>query len=249
MNDYPEPTWAGNKRNFVVQYADDFTQVIVTKCNRVNDNARAMHRENVQSEISKQNIYEKMWKVKSNLSKFKIIMIANKPKQNIQIEDQTIVYSKKAKIVGLNFKSRNFFIEQVNENIRNANSELKRLYRLRYLNKKLKCRLYKSKVLPYLTYASVPLNICSKSQMKRLQVIQNKGIRWITNRYYPNICNIDEQQALLKIEPISQRINKLAQNIWYKIETENSPFFLVTKNIPVVYGHAWFKSSYAATFD
>ena len=113
----------------------------------------------------------------------------------------------------------------------------------------MKCRLYKSNVLPHLTYASVLLNVCSKNQVKRLQIIQNKAVRWITNTHYPNICKNDEQQTLLKIEPINVRINRLAQKIWYKIETENSPCFSVTKNIPVVFGHAWFKSSYAATFD
>ena len=46
MNDYPEPSWEGNKCNFVLQFADDLTQIIVTKCNRINDNTRAEHKEN-----------------------------------------------------------------------------------------------------------------------------------------------------------------------------------------------------------
>ena len=249
MNDYPEPRWEGNKRNFVAQYADDMTQIIVTKCNKINDNARHEHRKNVKAEITKQNIYEQKWKIKSNLNKFKMIMIGNMPKQNIVVDNCILEYSNKAKILGLNFKSRNFFKDQVNENIRKAKFELSKLFRLRYLKKKIKVRLYKSKVLPHLTYASVPLNICSQTQLKRLQVVQNKALRWITNTYYPNVCNIEEQQTLLKIEPICERINRLAQSIWYKIETENSPFFTVTKNIPVVFGHAWFKSSYLATFN
>ena len=178
-----------------------------------------------------------------------MIIVVNIPKHNVNIDNVNIEYSSKAKILGLNFKSRNFFKDQVDENIRKAKAELSKLYRLRYISKKLKTRLYKSKALPHLTFASVPLNICSQSQIKRLQVVQNKAIRWITNTYYPNICNIDEQQGLLKIEPINDRINRLAQNIWYKVETENSPFFEITKNIPIIFGHAWFKSSYAATFN
>ena len=138
MNDFPEPYWEGNKRNFVVQYADDFTQIIVTKCNKINDNTRAIHRENVLSEILKQNNYEKKWKVKSNIGKFKMIMIGNIPKQNIKIENVNVEYSNKAKILGLNFKSRNFFKDQVDDNIRKAKVELGRLYKLRYLNKKFK---------------------------------------------------------------------------------------------------------------
>ena len=249
MNDFPAPCWEGNKRNFVFQYADDFTQIIVTKFNKINDNNRAIHRDNVQTEILKQNIYENKWKIKSNLDKFKMIMIGNSPKLNVTVDNVNIAYSNKAKILGLKFKSRNFFKDQVDENKRKANLELKRLYKLRYINKKLKTRLYKSKVLPHVTFASVPLNICSHTQIKRLQVIQNKAIRWITNSYYPNICNIDEQQVVLKIEPIDIRINRLAQNTWYKAETENSPFFAITTDIPIQFGHAWFKSSYAATFN
>ena len=249
MNDFPEPDWEFNKRNFVMQYADDFTQIIVTKCNKINDFARTMHRENVKCEIIKQNAYECNWKIKTNINKFNMIMIANTPKQNIHIDNVTLEYSNKAKVVGLHFKSRNFFKEQVDDNIKNAKYALSKLYRLRYLKRKIKVRLYKSKVLPYLTFSSVPLNICSQSQIDRLQIIQNKAIRWITNTYYPNTCNIAEQQNLLKIEPINERLSRLAQNIWYKIETENSPFFEITKNIPIEFGHAWFKSSYAATFE
>ena len=249
INDFPDPDWGGNKRNFVKQYADDFTQVIVTKCAKINDYARAMHRESVEKEILKQNAFERKWKIKTNTNKFKMIMIANIPKQNVSVENVTIEYTRKANILGLNFKSRNFFKEQVDANRKNANHELSKLYRLRYLKRSLKVRLYKSKVLPHLTYSSVPLNICSESQLKRLQVIQNKAIRWITNTHYPLICDINEQQNLLKIEPIKERIFRLAHKIWDKIETENSTFFETTKNIQIILGHAWFKSSYAATFD
>ena len=194
-------------------------------------------------------MYERQWKIKTNINKFKIIMIANIPKENIQVDNITLEYSKKVNLLGLHFKSNNFFKEQVDNNIKRAKYELSRLYRLRYLKKKLKVRLYKTKVLPHLTNSSVPLNICSHSQIKRLQVVQNSAIRWITNTYYPGVCNIEEQQNILKIEPISERISRLADNIWYKIETENSPFFEITKNIPIEFGHAWFKSSYATTFE
>ena len=249
MNDYPQPTWDEKRKNFVMQYADDFTQIIVTKCNRINDKTRNEHRQNVKDEILKQNKYEYEWKIKTNTCKFKMIMIANKPKQSISIDHTNFDYVNKAKILGLNFKSNNFFKSQVDENVKTANLELKKLYRFRYLRKKIKVRLYKTKVLPLLAHASVPLNICSPSQIKRLQIVQNKAIRWITNTYYPNICNIENEQELLKIEPIKDRINRLAQKIWFNIETENSPFFETTLNIPIVNGHAWFRSSYAQTFE
>ena len=51
INDFPDPDWGGSKRNFVKQYADDFTQVIVTKCVKINDYARSLHRESVKQEM------------------------------------------------------------------------------------------------------------------------------------------------------------------------------------------------------
>ena len=104
-------------------------------------------------------------------------------------------------------------------------------------------------MLSVLTYASVPLNICSVTQIKILQVIQNDAIRWITNSYYPVRCNIEEQQRVLKIEPIKERIDRLAQKVWFKIEEENSDFFKTTSDIAIINGHAWFKSSYAQTSE
>ena len=176
-------------------------------------------------------------------------MIANKPKQNIVIENTTIKYTNKAKILGLNFKSNNFFKSQVDENIKLANLELKKLYKFRYLKRNIKVRLYKSKVLPVLTYAAVPLNICSQNQRNRLQLIQNKAIRWVSNLYYPNICKISDQEEIHKIESINDRINRLAHKVWFNIEDENSPFFEETLKIPIIHGHSWFKSSYAQTFE
>lgn len=249
MNDYPMPVWDAKRRNFVMQFADDFTQIIVTKCNRINNKARIEHKANVENEILRQNNFEYKWKIKTNAGKFQMIMIANKPKQNITVENTTFNYEKKANVLGLHFKTNNFFKSQVDDNIRKANFELSKLYRFIYVKQKIKIRLYKTKVLPLLTYASVPLNICSTSQIKRLQVIQNKAIRWITRLYYPNRCNIDHQQQTLKIEPIKERINRLSQRIWFKIETENSEFFNTTLNIPIINGHSWFKSSYAQTFE
>lgn len=168
MNDYPKPLWEGRRRNFVMQYADDFTQIIVTKCNRIDDRARKEHRDNVENEISWQNEFERKWKIKTNLNKFKVIMIANKSKKGLVIENVTVEYEKKANILGLSFNSNNFFRCQVDENIKNARSELRKLYRLRSFKQKLKVRLYKTKVLSVLTYASGPLNICSRTQIKRL---------------------------------------------------------------------------------
>ena len=97
------------------------------------------------------------------------------------------------------------------ENI--ARTELKRLYRFRYLKRKLKLRLYKVLILLILTFPVDPLNVCSSTQIRRLQVIQNNAIRWIMNEKWPLICPLEIRHAELKIEFISFRIKRLAESV------------------------------------
>ena len=75
-NDYPEPTRDNGRSNIALQYADDFTQAIISKFNsRINQAARERHKKNIEDEINKQNEYERKWKIKTNVSKFNIINI------------------------------------------------------------------------------------------------------------------------------------------------------------------------------
>ena len=145
MNDYPEQVWDEKKRDFVMQYADDFTQIIITKCNRINDKARNEHIENVKNEILRQNSFEYKWKIKTNTGKFQMIMIANRPKQNIMVENESFEYTKKANILGLHFKSNIFFKSQVDDNIRKVKLELAKLYRFKYVKHRIQIRLIKPK--------------------------------------------------------------------------------------------------------
>ncbi|CAL4065077.1 unnamed protein product, partial [Meganyctiphanes norvegica] len=70
-NDFPEPTRNRRQRNFAMQYADDFTQVIITKFqSTITQSQRDQHKINVEEEIIKQNRFENEWKIKTNIVKF-----------------------------------------------------------------------------------------------------------------------------------------------------------------------------------
>ena len=133
------------------------------------------------------------------------------------------------------------------ENI--ARTELKHLYRFRYLKRKLKLRLYKALILPILTYPVVPLNNCSSTQIRRLQVIQNNAIRWIMNEKRPLICPLEIRHAELKLEYIDFRLKRLAESVWHKIEEENSDFHRESMTMQMPVSHNWFPSSYLKTFE
>ena len=158
-------------------------------------------------------------------------------------------YQTTGKILGHNITSNNFFRKHIDMIVGRARTEQKQLQRFRYLKKRLKLRLYKSLILPILLYPIIPLNTCSKAQMNRLQTRQNEVIRWICNERYPLRCPIDLRHQQLKLEYISDRIRRMAENIWSNLEEETSDFFNKTITINITQPHNHYPSSYNIAFQ
>ena len=64
-----------------------------------------------------------------------------------------------------------------------------------------------------------------------------------------NRCNIEVQQQRLKIEPIKDRIRRLAEGIWSKLEEIDTEMLQDALEINYNNNHGWFRSSYARTFE
>ena len=124
-----------------------------------------------------------------------------------------------------------------------------KLKRFKLLKKSLKLRLHKTLVLPLILYPIVPLNACSKSQIERIQVLQNNSIRWIYREGWPRQRRLTLRHDQLKLEYISERIKRMAHNVWSKLEEENSEFFQQTIQIQMTMPHQSYPSSYARTFE
>ena len=198
-NDYPPPNRNYQNRNFYMQYADDFTQVIISKFHTtINHRTKEIHKGNIEEEIQKLNAYDKLWKIQTNMEKFQLLHLTVKDPLPIEIEGEIIPYKKTAKLLGLNFNYTIFYTKQVTINKRRADTELKQLFR--FLNRKLKLHLYKALILPLITYPVVPLNIASKTQIKRLQGVQNKAIEWICNERWPIRCPRIQRHIDIKLE-------------------------------------------------
>ena len=242
----PPPSRNGTSSNFLLQFADDITQVIITKFNRgrIDMNKKAIHNQHVVDEIVKQNEYERKWKVSTNMQKFQVIAIGNKIMPSININNEIIQYQTEVKLLGMNISYNNFFSAQIKSNVTNAITSLHGLYKFRYLKRKLKIRLYKSTVLPLLTYPPAPLNMCSNNQLYQLQKVQSKAIRWIDGTW----CNIRRKEEEYKIEPINDRIRRLAEGVWYKLEELETETLQETLNLAYQRPHGWFRSSYDQTF-
>ena len=167
---------------------------------------------------------------------------------DIHIGATTKRYEHTGKILGLNITSNNFFRKHIKMITGRAKDELKMLGRFRHLKKGLKLRLFKTLILPLLLYPIIPINACSKSQINKLQKIQDAAIRWIYNENPPTRCPIELRHRQLKLEYIADRIKRMAETIWTNIEQENGEFFQHTKQIVMAAPHNRFPSSYEATY-
>ena len=232
-----------------MQYADDFTQVIISKFNStIKEEQKLEHKQHVEEEINKQNEYERKWKIKTNIQKFVIITIGFYKAPKINIDNNDIEYATEARLLGLHFRRNNFFTKQVDLNIKKARAELKKLNRFRLLKRRIKTRLYKTLILPLLTYPVIPLNATSRTQLAKLQRIQNQAIRWICDERWPIICPIEQRHHDLKIEKMEDRIRRLAEGVWHKLDEEGSAFHQETLRIQTPHPHNWYPSAYDATF-
>ena len=238
------------EKNFNKIYADDFTQVIINKFeHKINDARREIHRANVQEEINRQNEYEKKWKLKTSIAKFVVIAIGYKKAFPVQIGGELIEYSETGKLLGLNFTNNNFFKKQMDENISKAKAVQKRLWRFRTLKKNLKVTLYKTLILPLILYPIVPINACSKTQIKRLQIIQNDAVRWICNEHWPILCPLEQRHLELKIEYIEDRVKRMTESLWSKLDDEDNIFHQETLNIHMNMPHKSYPSSYNRAYE
>ncbi|CAL4164884.1 unnamed protein product [Meganyctiphanes norvegica] len=126
-NDYPEPTRNNSQKNFAMQYADDFTQIIISKFNTtITQACRDQHKNNVEEEIRKQNDFERRWKIKTNVNKFTIINIGFFIAPTIVINNTPIPYVTHTKLLGLQLTRNNFYVKQIQQNTIRARAELKK---------------------------------------------------------------------------------------------------------------------------
>ena len=117
------------------------------------------------------------------------------------------------------------FYPQIDHNRGKAIGVLRTLYRFRDIPARYKLQLYKTVVRPLLEYPAVPLHLASRAKMLRLQAVQNRAIMWITGHRFreegrPSIRRLHKS---LKLEPLNQRLHKLAIRTWEALAADEDP--------------------------
>lgn len=86
------------------------------------------------------------------------------------------------------------------------------------MHTKIKTQLEKTLILPILDYPLIPIHALRATQISKLQIVQNKALRFATNQRYPYTLNITEIHELTHPLPINIRLHLQAEKTWARIQ-------------------------------
>ena len=223
-HDIPDP--APYSQN--IMYADDISQII-----HYPGTHNMLARKTIAA-IETINHFENKWLITTNTDKFDIIALNRQNKAPIIINDRIIPYKSKGKILGLTFSD--FSIKpHIAIRIFSAKNKLTKLQKFKNLTTHNKLKLYKTIILPTLTFPTVPINTISRHQMLRLQRIQNLATRFITDTRWSDFRSSETLHNRLNLDPVNIFIHKQAHNTWENIQNTIPDLYtqLSTHNPPI----------------
>jgi hypothetical protein len=139
----------------------------------------------LQSSLTKIQNYFLNWKIKVNPSKTQCIFFSRKrknlPSQGLKFGDTNVNFSDNVKYLGIHFDKRLTFKSHIEDTCVKASKYIRVLYPLLNRNSRLsvanKVLLYKSVFRSILTYGAPVWCDCSKTNLDKLQRIQNKVLK------------------------------------------------------------------------
>lgn len=203
----------------ISSYADDNIQLSIEHNPSKNLLARRTERDYAQL-----NRFESQNKINTNLGKTKLLPVARYAPAPVNTDDGVLPVAREVRALGLRLNRCGFY-PQIDHNRGKAIGVLRTLYRFRDIPARYKLQLYKTVVRPLLEYPAVPLHLASRAKMLRLQAVQNRAIMWITGHRFreegrPSIRRLHKS---LKLEPLNQRLHKLAIRTWEALAADEDP--------------------------
>ncbi|GFU32672.1 RNA-directed DNA polymerase from mobile element jockey [Trichonephila clavipes] len=186
---------------------------------------------NMQNFLDKLQDWLTQWRIAINVDKSQAIIfrkwgVIDPPFQLTLFEDN-IQWVSVVRYLGLHINSRLTYkkhIDYLSEKFwRRIHLAISLVGRNSPLSLENKVILYKQVLRPIITYASPVWGAAAATHMKKIQVIQNKILRLITNA--PWYVRNDVIHYDLHMEPISSYTTKLARNVFRSIENHDNQLF------------------------
>lgn len=228
-NDLPPPT----NECIDTLYADDISQVIITP-----SKSKKMMKHLAQREIGRVNSFEKLWKIQTSEEKFKIIPIAQIYMEELSINNKNLRHTTEGTLLGLKIQARGVN-KHILEKVKNGNGILTKLRRFSKLTPHLKTTLVKTLLTPVLEYPPIPLCSATKTQLLKLQRVQNKALRFINYNDDIRIETTKELHEKYNFKPINISLHDKAKKVWETLRyTEEDTYENLTRQIEG--NHTWF---------
>lgn len=214
-------------RGINLSYADDVTHI-----SGYPGRSREIARRQIAAQINTQSVYEKDWRIHTNESKFSIFNLGARLHENISTNTRAIATQHQGTLLGLTI-SRSGYASHINKRCDHARTTLGKLYRFRTMPTKLKLHLVKTLIIPILEHPPVPTHTLSKTQISKLQKVQNKALRFATNQFYASTLTNEQIHINTNTFPINIRLHLQATRIWARIALLNLPLHThLTNNLP-----------------
>ena len=127
--------------------------------------------------------------ISMNVEKTKLMMFGNPirlgklPSPEIEVDDLLLKMVSHYKYLGMTLDTQLNYNKHVQKIIANVTGKLKQFRRMRsFLNTSAATMVYKNMILPLMEYGDIFLTGTSLTNRKRLQVLQNKGLRCALNK-------------------------------------------------------------------
>lgn len=153
------------------------------------------------------------------------------------------MYSDHGKVLGVRIGTTGYskHIEETANKGKHALRELQRFYDL---PTRIKLHLVKAFIQPILTYAPIPLVTASNTNLKKLQAVLNKSLRFAHNERYPYNHNTRTLHNISSLEPINYTLHVHADKIFNKLRERGEEMFTaLLENYNEERNHAWFKKT------
>ncbi|GFW38614.1 RNA-directed DNA polymerase from mobile element jockey [Trichonephila clavipes] len=206
---------------------------------------------NIQHFLDKLETWLTHWRIAINVDKSQAIVFRKwgviDPPFQLTLFDDYIQWVPVVKYLGLHIDSRLTFkkhIDYLSEKFWGRISlAISLVGRRSPLSLENKVILYKQILRPVITYGSPVWGAAAATHMKKVQVMQNKILRVMTNA--PWYVRNDVIHNDLQMEPISNYITKLSRNVFKSIEFHDNP--IIKAQTLFTYPHPKIKYSYSST--
>lgn len=223
VHDIPPPIYPNTS---YFQYADDFIHIVNSDSKGKNKNKNAIRK--MENELNHTLNWERQWKIKTCIEKCSINYVGTTTEALQQLggvicDNKQIPLKNPLTILGYkmsNHLTDNFHIDQM---INKAKLNLSQLYRFNSAPANVKRYLYIALIRPILEYPCITLEQSSKTNISKIQKIQNKATRFISNVKLSDKNSSYSLHKINRLEPVNVRLHTLAYKTLYKIKNKYFP--------------------------